>query len=105
MELLNDSINKNHTEETTMDIIHMRNALDELSRLKKRPHEYVIIYDSIISYLKKWCIHSIITDDIDLDYGEKTLRISYCEKCFLHETQLCGTDLTITTNRIRTTSD
>ena len=42
MELVDDSIN---AEETTMDVIHMRNALDELSRLKERPPEYTLICD------------------------------------------------------------
>ena len=91
-------------EETTLDIIHMRNALDELYRLKERPSEYNKIVDSINEYLRKNCRHSMTTDDIDIDYGEKTMRICYCEKCFLHEEQLIRTDLTITTSSISTTS-
>ena len=101
MELLDDSIN---IEETPMNIIHMRNALEELSRLKEMPPEYNIIYDSIIAYLKKWCKHSMTTDDIDMDYGERTMRICFCEKCFLQEEQLCGTNLTVTSNSVSTTS-
>jgi len=101
MELVDDSI----SEETSMDIIHMRNALDELSRLKERPPEYTLIYDSMVAYLKKWCKHSMTTDDIDVDFGERSIRICYCEKCFLHEEQLLTrTNLTISTNSICTTS-
>lgn len=102
MELVDNSIN---AEETSMDVIHMRNALDELSRLKERPPEYTLICDKIIEYLKKWCIHSMTTDDIDVDFGERSIRICYCEKCFLHEEQLRGTNLSVSPIRIRTTSD
>ena len=91
-------------EETSVDIIHMRNAIDELCRLKERPPEYNNIINSIIKYLKKNCQHTMTTDDIDVDYGERTIRICYCEKCFLHEEQLSGTDLPITTGSISTTS-
>ena len=48
---------------------------------------------------QKKCDHSFITDYIDVDYGEKSIRICYCEKCFLDRT-----NLTVTTNSIRTTS-
>lgn len=101
MELLDDSI---ITEETNMNIIHMRNALDELSKLKERPPEYSLIYDSMIAYLNKWCVHSMTTDDIDVDYGERSIRICFCEKCFLHEEQLTRTNLSVTTNCVSTTT-
>ena len=48
---------------------------------------------------QKKCHHSFITDYIDVDYGEKSIRICYCEKCFLDRT-----NLTISTDGIGTTS-
>jgi hypothetical protein len=53
------------------------------------------------------CHHSIIDDYIDLDYGEKSLRISYCEKCLLDVSvirQLCGTNLSVSSSSICTAS-
>ena len=34
--------------------------------------------------LKKLCKHNIIYDDIDIDYGENTKQICYCEYCELN---------------------
>ena len=52
------------------------------------------------------CNHSIIDDYIDLDYGEKSQRIFYCEKCLLDETtikKLNRTNLSISTSSVCTT--
>lgn len=49
---------------------------------------------------QKKCVHSFITDYIDVDYGEKSIRICYCEKCLLDG----GTNLTISTDGVGTTS-
>lgn len=55
------------------------------------------------------CNHSIINDYIDVDYGEKSLRISYCEKCLKDESEIMNnlrsrTNLSVSSNSICTTS-
>ena len=47
------------------------------------------------------CDHSFVEDYIDLDYGEKSVKIRYCEKCLC---TLCAIDLPITTHGVSTTS-
>ncbi len=71
-----------------MDVIYMRNALEQLSKIDEQTPECKKIYDSIIDYLRKNCLHSIIMDDIDVEYGERSIRIVYCEKCLLDANQL-----------------
>ena len=42
--------------------------------------EYKNIYDSIKSFLLKYCQHEIVEDYIDISYDE-SLKIRYCTKC------------------------
>ena len=88
MELLDDSMNEVTIYEVSDDIICMKNALEELTKSSYKPKEYKEIFNSIIQYLKHNCRHSIVNDDIDIDYGEKSICISYCEHCFLNESLL-----------------
>jgi hypothetical protein len=74
--------------DSEIHIINMKNALIELSKLEEKSYEYKKIYDSIKLYLKNNCIHSIIKDYIDVDYGENAVEICYCEKCYLDESDI-----------------
>lgn len=53
------------------------------------------------------CVHSIIDDYIDVSYGEKSIKINYCEKCLLDSSQiqLCRSNLSVSSNSVSATSD
>ena len=55
------------------------------------------------------CIHSMVDDYMDVSYGEKSIKITYCEKCLIDESEIIKnlrsrTNLTVSSNRICTTS-
>jgi len=55
------------------------------------------------------CIHSIVDDYMDVSYGEKSIKITYCEKCLIDESEIIKnlrrrTNLSVSSNRICTTS-
>ena len=56
--------------------------------------------------LQSSCIHSMVDDYIDVSYGEKSIKITYCEKCFIDSSKikLRGSNLTISSNSVCTTS-
>jgi hypothetical protein len=86
------------------DIVNMRKALDMLCNTHVESYEYNQIIVSILNYLKNNCKHSLIIDNIDTDYGEKSVCICYCKICLLDESQILnGTDLTITSDCVSTT--
>ena len=43
--------------------------------------DYNTIVTKINEYLKKYCVHRIVTDSIDIDY-DRSQTIRYCECCF-----------------------
>ena len=52
------------------------------------------------------CIHSMVDDYIDVSYGEKSIKITYCEKCLMDSSKinLGGSDLTVPSNSVCPTS-
>ncbi len=68
----------------SLDIKCMAKALESLDRTEpsKRNGVYRQIYNSIHSYLQNYCVHSIITDVIDIDI-DRSQTIRYCEHCML----------------------
>ena len=56
--------------------------------------------------LQSSCIHSMVDDYIDVSYGEKSIKITYCEKCFIDSSKinLCRSNLSISSNSVCTTS-
>jgi hypothetical protein len=56
--------------------------------------------------LQSSCIHSIVDDYIDVSYGEKSIKITYCEKCFIDSSKvkLRRSNLSIPSNSVCTTS-
>lgn len=56
--------------------------------------------------LQSSCVHSMIDDYIDVSYGEKSIKITYCEKCFIDSSKikLRRSDLSIPSKSVCTTS-
>ena len=56
--------------------------------------------------LQSSCVHSMVDDYIDVSYGEKSIKITYCEKCLIDssEIKLRRSNLTIPSNSVCTTS-
>jgi hypothetical protein len=55
------------------------------------------------------CQHSFIKDYIDVDYGEKSICIYYCEKCLVDQSVIMNhlnsrSNLSISSNSVCTTS-
>ena len=68
--------------EPTQEIICMIDAKNSLQRLDNelRFPEYVNICRQIETYLKKYCVHDIVEDEIDLT-PDTSMRIKYCNIC------------------------
>jgi len=102
MELLDDSMNE--VNQIPFDILSVRTLFFEISKICSTYPECKGIYDITLEYLRDNCIHSIIDDYIDVDYGERSVQISYCENCMLDVSQLeSRTDLTVSTCCVCTT--
>lgn len=52
------------------------------------------------------CTHSIVDDYIDVSYGEKSIKITYCEICLMDTSniELSRSDLPISSNSVCPTS-
>lgn len=62
-------------------MIQAKHNLDGL-HIENQNVEYKLILSMVNAYLNKHCIHSIITDLIDIT-AERSQIIHYCEKCNL----------------------
>jgi hypothetical protein len=103
MELLDDSMNE--VKQIPFDILSVRTLFFEMSKICSKYPECKEIYDITLEYLQENCLHSIVDDYIDVDYGERSIQISYCENCMLDISQLDSrTDLTVSTSGVCTTS-
>jgi len=102
MELLDDSMNE--VKQIPFDILSVRTFFFEISKIRSTYPECKELYDITLEYLRENCIHSMIDDYIDVDYGERSIQISYCESCMLDTSQLSRTDLTVSTCGVCTTS-
>jgi hypothetical protein len=95
MELLDDSMNE--VNEIPFDILSVRTLFFEISKIHSTYPQFKKLHDITLKYLQDNCIHSIVDDYIDVDYGEMSIQISYCENCMLDISQLNRTDLTVST--------
>ena len=66
------------------NILFMTKAKEWLERLpiKDQNDEYQNILSSIVNYLHKTCMHSVIKDNIDIT-PDHNQCISYCEYCYM----------------------
>lgn len=64
------------------DVIAMYKAMAYLTELptSMQNSDFIAIVQQINAYLRKYCTHNIIEDDIDLT-PESSKRIYYCEYC------------------------
>ena len=83
-EILNEyrSYKNNHYEKR--EVIETYFNLLDVNYYQKKIAENNKQIENIIKYLKRICNHNIIYDSIDLDYGERSQTIVYCDKCELN---------------------
>lgn len=59
-----------------------KQLLTEYTEKDEQDKEYTEILHLIQKYIDTHCNHKYVNDSIDIDYGEKSKLISYCEYCY-----------------------
>ena len=64
-------------------MIYLKDSLErEIQSLKNSIEEHEMNLQTIKSFLRKYCSHEWVIDDIDID-PDRSRRIKYCLKCEL----------------------
>jgi hypothetical protein len=80
---MNNEVEMSRTESTkySVEIIARAKSYTDSLPTHLQNADYIIIANKIDAYLKKYCVHKIITDSIDIDC-DRSQTIHYCEICF-----------------------
>ena len=80
MEMSSNESHRNTIADSVEVMARAKSYIDSLPT-QLQNEDYNIIANKIDEYLKKYCVHSIVTDSIYIDY-DRSKDIRYFENCF-----------------------